>query len=91
MGPWPTVAGLNLPGYLEGSCQVLLENVQRADTATNALMAGQRAAGFTEALGLLQVMPLARIERLYELYERALTGRLAELGSSSARVSMKTC
>lgn len=80
IGPWPTVEGLNLPDYLKGRCQVLLESIQRADTVTNALMAGQRATGFTEALELLLVMPVARIERLYKLYECALTGRLAELG-----------
>lgn len=79
-GPWPTVAGLKLPNYLEDTCQSLLEGIQRADTATTALLAKQRAAGFTEALELLQVMPVARIERLYELYDRALTGRIAELG-----------
>ncbi|WP_040259151.1 hypothetical protein [Pseudomonas massiliensis] len=79
-GPWPTVAGLKLPDYLEDKCQSLLEDIQRADTMTNALLAEQRAVGFTEALKLLQVMPVARIERLYELYERALTRRTAELG-----------
>lgn len=77
-GPWPTVAGLKLPDYLKNKCQSLLEGIQRADTVTNALLAGQRAAGFTEALALLQVMPVARIERLSELYERALTERIAK-------------
>ena len=79
-GPWPTVAGLKLPDYLVDKCQSLLEGIQRADTLTSAILAEQRAAGFTEALELLQVMPVARIERLYELYERALTGRIAALG-----------
>lgn len=75
-GPWPTVAGLQLPRYLESKCQSLLEGIQRADTASNAVQAEQRAAGFIEALELLQVMPLARIERLYALYKRALAARL---------------
>ena len=79
-GPWPTVAGLKLPGYLEGKCQALLEDIQRADTVATAVLAEQRAAGFTEALELLKVMPPAELERLYEFYERALTGRIAELG-----------
>lgn len=71
--------GLKLPYYLEDKCQSLPEGIQRADTLTNAVLAKQRAAGFTEALELLQVMPVARIERLYDLYERALTGRIAKL------------
>lgn len=47
-GPWPTVAGLQLPRYLESKCQSLLEGIQRADTASNAVQAEQRAAGFTK-------------------------------------------
>ncbi|WP_225776443.1 hypothetical protein [Pseudomonas sp. Marseille-Q5115] len=79
--PTLSVAPLRLPDFLEQKCQALLEGIQRADSMNVALLAEQRAAGFTEALEWLQVMPPAQTEDLFVLYERALTGRIAELGS----------
>lgn len=76
-----SVEPLKLPAYLVDKCQSLLGAIERAETTTNALLAEQRAAGFTEALELLHVMPAAEVEALFVLYEKALTGRLAELGS----------
>lgn len=80
MRPRPlSVARLNLPDFLVIKCQGMLDDIQRADSANVALLIEQRAAGFTEALEWLQVLPASQIEQLYELYERALTGRIADL------------
>lgn len=80
MRPRPlSVSRVDLPDFLLIKCQGMLDDIQRADSPNVALLTEQRAAGFTEALEWLQVLPLSQIEQLYELYKRALTGRIAEL------------
>lgn len=74
-----SITRLNLPDFLVSKCQGLLEDIQRADSVNMALLIEQRAAGFTEALEWLQVIPGPQIEALYELFERAMTRRIAEL------------
>lgn len=82
MRPRPlSVSRVDLPDFLLIKCQGMLDDIQRADSPNVALLTEQRAAGFTEALEWLQVLPLSQIEQLYELYKRALTGRIAELGA----------
>lgn len=82
MRPRPlSVSRVDLPDFLLIKCQGMLDDIQRADSPNVALLTEQRAAGFTEALEWLQVLPLTQIEQLYELYKRALTGRIAELGA----------
>ncbi|WP_225776344.1 cysteine desulfurase [Pseudomonas sp. Marseille-Q5115] len=80
MRPRPlSVSRVDLPDFLLIKCQGMLDDIQRADSPNVALLTEQRAAGFTEALEWLQVLPASQIEQLYELYERALTGRIADL------------
>lgn len=78
--PLLNVMPLQLPAYLTDKCQALLEDIQRADSADTALLTEQRAVGFTEALEWLKLLQPNELERLYELYERALTARIAVLG-----------
>ncbi|MBA1245461.1 hypothetical protein [Pseudomonas japonica] len=78
--PLLNVMSLQLPAYLSDKCQALLEDIQRADSADAALLTEQRTVGFTEALEWLKLLQPTDLERLHELYERALTARIAVLG-----------
>ena len=75
-----SVIPLRLPDFLEKKCQALLDDIQGAHSVNVALLSEQHAAGFTEALAWLQVMPPAQTEGLYRLYGQALRGRIAALG-----------
>ncbi|MBA1245792.1 MULTISPECIES: hypothetical protein [Pseudomonas] len=57
-----------------------MDDIQGAYSVNVALLNEQHAAGFTEALAWLQVMPPAQSEGLYRLYGQALRGRIAALG-----------
>ncbi|MEG8202421.1 hypothetical protein SE916_19275 [Pseudomonas sp. 5FOS] len=72
--------GLVLPAAYEAALLRRLQDIDRASSAANCLIAQARAEGMVECLETLtHGIPAGHIERLYLLVEAATTARLQAL------------